>query len=115
MLPSYESIERKVGVLGQADAASKEKETPMERLKRLRAAQINKAFQQEALTQAQRKLSEERDRRARETIERATLGGGRRSPSPPRYRRSSGGGSGRNSSRSPRRARSRSRSTSRSY
>ena len=79
----------------------------MERLKRLRAAQINKAFQQEALTQAQRKLAEERDRRARETIERASLRG-RRSPSPLRYR------SGRRDSASPHRRRSRSRSSSRS-
>lgn len=63
-------------------AVDKGKETPMERLKRLRAAQINKAFQQEALTVAQRKLQEEKDRRARETIERAAAAA-RRSPSPP--------------------------------
>lgn len=56
----------------------------MERLKRLRAAQIDKAFQKEVLTAAQRKLQDERDRRARETIERAAAAQQRRcSPSPP--------------------------------
>jgi hypothetical protein len=57
----------------------------MERLKRLRAAQINKAFQKEALTSAQKRLAEERDRRARETLERSALR--RRTPSPDSPRR----------------------------
>ena len=64
-------------------AVDKGRETPMERLKRLRAAQINKAFQKDALTVAQRRLQDERDRRARETIERAAAATRRRSPSPP--------------------------------
>ena len=58
----------------------KEKETPMERLKRLRAAQLNKTFQKEVMTAAQRKLQEEKDRAARESLQRAAW---RRSPSPP--------------------------------
>ena len=57
----------------------------MERLKRLRAAQINKAFQKEALTTAQKRLAEERDKRARETLERSALR--RRTPSPDSPRR----------------------------
>ncbi|CAL8468559.1 g8099 [Coccomyxa elongata] len=96
-----------------AQAVDKGKETPMERLKRLRAAQINKAFQQEALTVAQRRLQEEKDRRARETIERAAAAA-RRSPSPPSPHRHSY--RNRDRSRSPRRRRhSRSRSPGRRY
>lgn len=66
-------------------AAAPAKETPMERLKRLRAAQLNKTFQNEVLTQAQRKATEERDRAARLQIERAArqYSPPRRSPSPP--------------------------------
>jgi len=60
--------------------AKKEKETPMERLKRLRAAQLNKTFQKEVMTVAQRQLQEEKDRAARESLQRAAW---RRSPSPP--------------------------------
>ena len=52
----------------------------MERLKRLRAAQLNKTFQKEVMTTAQRKLQEEKDRAARESLQRAAW---RRSPSPP--------------------------------
>ena len=52
----------------------------MERLKRLRAAQLNKTFQKEVMTAAQRKLQEEKDRAARESLQRAAW---RRSPSPP--------------------------------
>lgn len=63
----------------------------MERLKRLRAAQLNKTFQNEVLTQAQRKATEERDRAARLQIERAArqYSPPRRSPSPPPRRRRS--------------------------
>jgi hypothetical protein len=53
----------------------------MERLKRLRAAQLNKQFQKDAVTVAQKRLAEEKDRQARLQIERAALGS-RRSPSP---------------------------------
>lgn len=55
----------------------------MERLKRLRAAQLNKQFQKDSLTVVQKRLAEEKDRQARLQIERAALAG-RRSPSPPR-------------------------------
>lgn len=62
------------------------KETPMERLKRLRAAQLNKTFQNEVLTNTQRRALEERDRVARLQIERAARAYSPppRSPSPPR-------------------------------
>lgn len=59
------------------------KETPMERLKRLRAAQLNKTFQKDVLTNAQRKANEERDRAARLQIERVAYADQRGSPSPP--------------------------------
>ena len=52
----------------------------MERLKRLRAAQLNKTYQKEVVSTQQRKLQEERDRAARESLQRAAY---RRSPSPP--------------------------------
>ena len=52
----------------------------MERLKRLRAAQLNKTFQKEVMSTAQRRLQEEKDRAARESLQRAAW---RRSPSPP--------------------------------
>ena len=61
-------------------AVAREKETPMERLKRLRAAQLNKTFQKEVMTAAQRRLQDEKDRAARESLQRAAW---RRSPSPP--------------------------------
>ena len=53
----------------------------MERLKRLRAAQLNKTFQKDVLSNAQRKATEERDRSARLQIERNAYEN-RRSPSP---------------------------------
>lgn len=56
----------------------------MERLKRLRAAQLNKTFQKEVMSTAQRRLQEEKDRAARESLQRAAW---RRSPSPPSPRR----------------------------
>lgn len=58
----------------------------MERLKRLRAAQLNKTFQNEVLTNAQKRAVEERDRVARLQIERAARAYSPppRSPSPPR-------------------------------
>lgn len=55
----------------------------MERLKRLRAAQLDKTFQKDVLSSTQRKAAEERDRAARLQIERAALER-RRSPVPPR-------------------------------
>lgn len=59
----------------------------MERLKRLRAAQLNKTFQKDVLSTAQKKAVEERDRKARLQIERvASEDGARgrsRSRSPP--------------------------------
>ena len=57
------------------------KETPMERLKRLRAAQLNKTFQKDMLSTAQKRVNEERDRNARLQIERIAVER-RRSPSP---------------------------------
>eukprot|EP00884_Botryococcus_braunii_P014638 jgi/Botrbrau1/23175/Bobra.0041s0026.1 len=66
-----------------AKPVDKQKETPMERLKRLRAAQLNKQFQKDSLNVVQKRLAEEKDRQARLQIERAALAG-RRSPSPPR-------------------------------
>ena len=65
-----------------AQPADKVKETPMERMKRLRAAQINKTFQQEQLSVAQKRLAQERDRQARLQIERVALESRRRSRSP---------------------------------
>ena len=62
--------------------ASGVKESPMERLKRLRAAQLNKTFQKDVLSNAQKKANEERDRHARLQIERVAYDK-RRSPSPP--------------------------------
>jgi hypothetical protein len=59
----------------------KDKETPMERLKRLRLAQLNKTFQKEVLSNTQKKANEERDRHARLQIERSI----RRSPTPSRW------------------------------
>lgn len=53
----------------------------MERLKRLRAAQLNKTFQKDVLSNAQKKANEERDRHARLQIERVAFEH-RRSPSP---------------------------------
>ena len=57
------------------------KESPMERMKRLRAAQLNKTFQKDVLSNAQKKANEERDRNARLQIERNAYES-RRSPSP---------------------------------
>ncbi len=54
----------------------------MERLKRLRAAQISAAFAKESLTTAQKRLATERDHAARLQMQRSLE---RRSPSPPRY------------------------------
>lgn len=58
------------------------KETPIERLKRLRAAQLNKTFQKEMLTNTEKKAREERDRAARLQIEKAAYSRRPRSPSP---------------------------------
>ena len=62
-----------------AQARDKAKETPMERLKRLRAAQISAAFAKESLTSAQKRLATEREHAARLQMQRSLE---RRSPSP---------------------------------
>ena len=55
----------------------------MERMKRLRAAALNKTFQKDVLTTTQKKANEERDRLARLQHERVALERRRsRSPSP---------------------------------
>ena len=54
----------------------------MERMKRLRAAQLNRTFQKDVLSNAHKKANEERDRYARLQIERNAFES-RRSPSPP--------------------------------
>ena len=51
----------------------------MERLKRLRAAQISAAFAKESLTSAQKRLATEREHAARLQMQRSLE---RRSPSP---------------------------------
>ena len=61
-------------------------ETPKERLKRLMAAQINKQVAKDSVKSAQRIAHEEKERKARIHIERMHYDGGRRSPSPDRYR-----------------------------
>lgn len=61
-------------------------ETPKERLKRLMAAQINKQVAKDSVKTAQKVAHEEKERTARVQIERMQYDGGRRSPSPPRYR-----------------------------
>lgn len=61
-------------------------ETPKERLKRLMAAQINKQVAKDSVKSAQKVAHEEKERKARVQIERMQYDGGRRSPSPPRYR-----------------------------
>ncbi|KAK9815195.1 hypothetical protein WJX73_010573 [Symbiochloris irregularis] len=65
--------EQKAAAAASSKASSKAplKETPMERLKRLRAAQLNKTFQNEVLTNTQKRAAEERERQARMQIERA--------------------------------------------
>ncbi len=68
--------------LPRAQARDRAKETPMERLKRLRAAQISAAFAKESLTSAQRRLATERDHAARLQMQRSLERA--RSPSPPR-------------------------------
>ena len=61
-------------------------ETPKERLKRLMAAQINKQVAKDSVKNAQRIAHDEKERQARIQIERMHYDGGRRSPSPDRYR-----------------------------
>ena len=65
---------------------SNKKETPQERLKRLMAAQLNKQVAKDNVKSAQRVAHEEKERKARVQIERLHYDGGRRSPSPDRYR-----------------------------
>ncbi|DBB12899.1 TPA: hypothetical protein ACH3X3_005657 [Trebouxia sp. C0006] len=61
-------------------------ETPKERLKRMMAAQINKQVAKDSVKSAQKIAHEEKERKARVQIERMQYTGGRRSPSPERYR-----------------------------
>ncbi|EFJ50870.1 hypothetical protein VOLCADRAFT_103657 [Volvox carteri f. nagariensis] len=67
------------GGSGPAGAAAV-KETPQERLKRIMAAQLNKQAQKDHLVAAQRKLQVEKEKEARQALERVVM---RRSPSPP--------------------------------
>ena len=60
----------------------KTRETPMDRLKRLRAAQLTKQFAKDTLGAAQKRLAEERERAQRIAAERAAAERSRRSPSP---------------------------------
>ncbi len=66
----------------QAPLPAAEKETPMQRMKRLRAAQLNTTIQKDSLGAAQKKANEERDRQARAQIERSAREQQPRSPSP---------------------------------
>ena len=66
--------------------APSKSETPKERLKRLMAAQINKQVAKDSVKSAQKIAHEEKERKARIQIERMHYDGGRRSPSPDRYR-----------------------------
>ncbi len=54
----------------------------MQRMKRLRAAQLNTTIQKDSLGAAQKKAVEEKDRQARAQIERAARERRSRSPSP---------------------------------
>ncbi|KAL3137981.1 hypothetical protein ABBQ38_005221 [Trebouxia sp. C0009 RCD-2024] len=79
----YQSEKSKPVVAPQVPSKA---ETPKERLKRLMAAQINKQVAKDSVKSAQKIAHEEKERKARIQIERMHYDGGRRSPSPDRYR-----------------------------
>eukprot|EP00878_Enallax_costatus_P037479 GHUV01042338.1.p1 GENE.GHUV01042338.1~~GHUV01042338.1.p1 ORF type:complete len:118 (+),score=32.47 GHUV01042338.1:272-625(+) len=88
-LPSLLSIDLSTCLVLQAPAAAAPvKETPQERLKRLMQAQLNKAAQKDSLANAQKKIQLEKEKVARQQLERVAMAAGRgrgRSPSSDGY------------------------------